>query len=89
MSGSIARMTESVLLNVVYAHWGPKGVWKLEIIQLVLVLSLWLIFLNRLVPLEKLSPIEWDKSYRMTIKTDEKSDKFVDKDAKNIDLSNR
>ncbi|PIO65345.1 hypothetical protein TELCIR_12991 [Teladorsagia circumcincta] len=53
MSGSIARMTEPILLNVVYAKWGPRGVWLVEIAQLMVTLVLWIIFLKRLVPLEK------------------------------------
>ncbi|KAK6014745.1 hypothetical protein OSTOST_19863 [Ostertagia ostertagi] len=53
MSGSIARMTEPILLNLVYAKWGPRGVWLVEIAQLMFTFTLWMIFLKRLVPLEK------------------------------------
>uniref|UniRef100_A0A7I4YJG8 MFS domain-containing protein n=1 Tax=Haemonchus contortus TaxID=6289 RepID=A0A7I4YJG8_HAECO len=58
MSGSIARMTEPILLNVVYAQFGPRGVWLVEIGQLLFTLSLWLVFLKRLVPLEKRYPLK-------------------------------
>ncbi|VDP48434.1 unnamed protein product [Heligmosomoides polygyrus] len=53
MSGSLARMVQPVIINIIYAHWGPRGVWHLEIAQLGLTLALWVVFLKRLVPLEK------------------------------------
>ncbi|KAE9417137.1 hypothetical protein Angca_008179, partial [Angiostrongylus cantonensis] len=55
MSGSIARMTESVILSALYDYWGPRAVWQLQIAQLGFTLVLWLIFLRRLVPLETFS----------------------------------
>ncbi|EYC26733.1 hypothetical protein Y032_0010g937 [Ancylostoma ceylanicum] len=61
MSGSVARMAEPVILNLVYSHFGPKGVWQVEIAQLAFTLLLWLVFLPRLVPLEKLPRKEESK----------------------------
>ncbi|VDM79544.1 unnamed protein product [Strongylus vulgaris] len=40
--------------SLVYSHFGPRGVWQVEIAQFAFTLALWLLFLPRLVPLEKL-----------------------------------
>ncbi|KHJ91293.1 hypothetical protein OESDEN_08847 [Oesophagostomum dentatum] len=64
MSGSIARMMAPVFLNLIYSHFGPRGVWQVEIAQLVLTLTLWFLFLARLVPLEKLRPREEENQKR-------------------------
>ncbi|VDM54901.1 unnamed protein product [Angiostrongylus costaricensis] len=53
--GSFVEMSPCLNSSALYDYWGPRVIWQLQIAQLGFTLVLWLIFLRRLVPLEKFS----------------------------------
>jgi predicted ABC-type sugar transport system permease subunit len=51
--GDVFHVIGPILLTYVYQHYGVKYVWQFLIATMVIILSLWLIFYNRMIPSSK------------------------------------
>uniref|UniRef100_A0A183C9L7 MFS domain-containing protein n=1 Tax=Globodera pallida TaxID=36090 RepID=A0A183C9L7_GLOPA len=52
MHGAIGRLIGPLLISFFYSSYGVRQIWLLECCQIILMISLWLLFYSRLVPLK-------------------------------------
>ncbi|CAD5230801.1 unnamed protein product [Bursaphelenchus okinawaensis] len=51
-SASFSRLLGPIIISNLYTAYGPRAAWSLELVVIGVVISLWIIFYKRMVPLE-------------------------------------
>uniref|UniRef100_A0A0K0D7G4 MFS domain-containing protein n=1 Tax=Angiostrongylus cantonensis TaxID=6313 RepID=A0A0K0D7G4_ANGCA len=51
MAGSLGRLIAPLLISALYVKFGPRIPWITQIVQISVIISLWLGFLKKMVPL--------------------------------------
>ncbi|CAD5233299.1 unnamed protein product [Bursaphelenchus xylophilus] len=65
-SGSLSRLMGPIVISNLYSNWGPRAAWGLELVVIFSVITLWIVFYKRMVPLE--IPVAENKDHTHVIK---------------------
>lgn len=62
VSGGLARMIGPISISVLYAQYGPRMAWNMEILVISSAFICWCIFYKRMVPLQAITQLEESES---------------------------
>ncbi|CAB3400347.1 unnamed protein product [Caenorhabditis bovis] len=53
MSGSVGRLTAPIMMSATYTLYGPKVPWVISMLLFSIVILMWIVFRNRMIPFDK------------------------------------